>query len=79
MVLRSASGLRKKICQRSKKHDRQACTPYAHAIRYEKFRIIHTDIFPFSVHFYINNVTNQIVIVGVVHDSKDSAFIKIRE
>ncbi len=53
--------------------------PYAHAIRYEKFRIIHTDIFPYSIHFFIDDTVNRIVIVGIVHDSRDSSFLKTRK
>ena len=53
--------------------------PYAFALRYEKFRISHTDIFPYSIHFYIDNVANRIVIVGIVHESRDNAFLKVRK
>ena len=58
---------------------RLASNPYAHAIRFDKFRIAHTDIFPYSVHYYIDDITNYIVIVGIVHDSRDVTFLKIRE
>jgi len=50
--------------------------PYIHAIRYNKFRIAHTDIFPYSIHFYIEEAVKRIVIVGIVHDSRDPIIIK---
>ncbi len=53
--------------------------PYTHAIRYNKFRIAHTDIFPYSIHFYIDESLKRIVVVGIVHDSRNPVIIKQRK
>jgi hypothetical protein len=50
--------------------------PSAYAIRYKNVRIAHTRIFPYNVHFFINEEAQQIVIIGVVHGKrKDALFI----
>lgn len=51
--------------------ERLIANPYAFAIRYRDIRIIHPNIFPFSIHFYINEATRQIVLVAVVHEYMD--------
>ena len=73
-------GLEKRFAQDLKNSiKRLTANPYTHAIRYNKFRIAHTDIFPYSIHFFIEENTKHIVIVGIVHDSRDPAIIKHRE
>jgi plasmid stabilization system protein ParE len=55
-----------------------ADNPYVHAVRYdEDYRIAHTDVFPYSVHYYIDSATS-FQIVGIVHNSRDSIIIKNR-
>jgi len=50
--------------------------PSAYAVRYRNIRIAHTKVFPYNVHFYIDEAKNQVVIIGVVHNKRhNSLFI----
>lgn len=50
---------------------RMLASPEAFAIRYRNVRIVHTNRFPFSIHFYIDHTHKQIVITNILHDSQD--------
>ena len=52
--------------------------PYAYAIRYKSIRIIHPEIFPFGIHFYIDEAAKQIVITAVIHDYRDVKIVEDR-
>ncbi len=52
--------------------------PYVHTIRYDNIRIAHTANFPYSIHFKIDDTNQRIIILGVVHNSRDSIIIKNR-
>ena len=54
---------------------RLSASPYAHTIRYKNTRIAHTDVFPYSIHYYINEQLKSVVIVGVVHISREFDFL----
>lgn len=41
--------------------------PYSYELRYKNIRIAYTKIFPFGIHFYINEDKSQIVIIAVLH------------
>jgi plasmid stabilization system protein ParE len=41
--------------------------PKAYSVRYKNIRIAHPPIFPYSIHFYIDDVKNCIVIIAIVH------------
>ena len=58
--------------------NRLKVNPHIHAIRYKKNRITHPDVFPYSIHFYIDEVLHRIVIIGIVHNSRDPGFLKLR-
>ncbi|GHT64794.1 hypothetical protein AGMMS50239_23160 [Bacteroidia bacterium] len=47
--------------------------PSAYAIRYKKVRIAHTKIFPYNIHFYIDDEKNQIIITGIIHNKRRDA------
>jgi len=47
--------------------------PSAYAVRYRNVRIAHTKVFPFNVHFYIDEINTQVVIIGVVHNTRNNA------
>jgi len=34
-------------------------------------RIAHTKIFPYNIHFYINQSQKQVIIIGIVHNRKN--------
>jgi mRNA-degrading endonuclease RelE of RelBE toxin-antitoxin system len=52
--------------------------PFAHTVRYKNIRIAHPDIFPYSIHFYIDEGLNTIVITAVVHTKRDPELSKRR-
>jgi len=47
--------------------------PSAYAIRYRNVRIAHTKVFPYNVHFYINEDKSQVVIIGIIHNKRNNA------
>jgi mRNA-degrading endonuclease RelE of RelBE toxin-antitoxin system len=47
--------------------------PSAYAVRYRNIRIAHTRIFPFNIHFYIDETKEQVVIIGIVHNKRNNA------
>jgi plasmid stabilization system protein ParE len=52
--------------------------PKAYAIRYKNVRIAHPPIFPSSIHFYIDDVENKIVIIAIVHGRRHPNVAKKR-
>ncbi|MDR0618909.1 MAG: type II toxin-antitoxin system RelE/ParE family toxin [Bacteroidales bacterium] len=50
--------------------------PAAYAVRYKNVRIAHTRVFPYNIHFFIDEEKEQIILIGVVHQKrKDALFI----
>jgi mRNA-degrading endonuclease RelE of RelBE toxin-antitoxin system len=47
--------------------------PSAYAVKYRNVRVAHTKIFPYNVHFYIDDVKEQVVIIGIVHNKRNNA------
>jgi hypothetical protein len=47
--------------------------PSAFAIRYKNVRIAHTKVFPYNIHFFIDEVNRQIVIIGIVHNKRNDS------
>jgi mRNA-degrading endonuclease RelE of RelBE toxin-antitoxin system len=47
--------------------------PSAFAVRYKNVRIVHTKIFPYNIHYYIDETKAQVVIIGVVHNRRNDA------
>ena len=47
--------------------------PAAYAVRYRNIRIAHTKVFPYNVHFYIDETKAQVVIIGIVHNKRNNA------
>ena len=47
--------------------------PSAYAVRYRNIRIAHTKVFPYNVHFYIDEIEAQVVIIGIVHSKRNDA------
>ena len=47
--------------------------PSAYAVRYRNIRIAHTKVFPYNVHFYIDEIKAQVVIIGIVHSKRNDA------
>ena len=47
--------------------------PSAYAVRYRNVRIAHTKIFPYNVHFYMDETKTQVVIIGIIHNKRNNA------
>lgn len=53
-------------------------SPQIFAIRYKKVRIAHPKIFPYNIHFYIDESNNKVVIIAIVHGKRKSGFLNKR-
>jgi|SRR5690554_1304356 mRNA-degrading endonuclease RelE of RelBE toxin-antitoxin system len=47
--------------------------PFAYAVRYKNVRIAHTKVFPYNIHFYIDEANHQVIIIGIVHNKRGDA------
>jgi len=47
--------------------------PSSYAVRYKNVRIAHTKVFPYNVHFYIDEEKVQVVIIGIIHNKRNNA------
>ena len=52
--------------------------PFSYELRYKNIRIGYTKIFPFGIHFYINETKSQIVIIAVLHCKRNPAEVQDR-
>ncbi len=52
--------------------------PTTYSIRYKKVRIANTKRFPFSIHFYIDEITIAVVITAIVHTKRHPKIAKNR-
>jgi len=50
--------------------------PYAFAVRYKNVRIAHTEVFPYALHFYLDNDT--IIITAVIFQGRNPLIAKSR-
>ncbi len=46
-------------------------TPKAFAIRYKKIRIAHPKVFPYNIHFYIDEFKKTVVVIAIVHGKRN--------
>jgi mRNA-degrading endonuclease RelE of RelBE toxin-antitoxin system len=47
--------------------------PSAYAVKYRNVRIAHTQIFPYNIHFYIDETKAQVVFIGIIHNKRNDA------
>ena len=52
--------------------------PTAYSIRYKNVRIAHPKVFPYNIHFYIDDSIEAIVITAIVHIKRHPDFAKQR-
>jgi hypothetical protein len=52
--------------------------PTSYAIRYKIIRIAHPKVFPYNIHFYIDELNNMIVITAIVHNRRNQDYAKDR-
>jgi len=53
-------------------------TPTAYAIRYKNVRIAYPAIFPYAIHFFIDELQNRIVIIAIVFAGRNPDYAKNR-
>lgn len=44
--------------------------PFAYGVRYKNIRIARAKVFPYGIHFYIDDTKHQIVIIAIVHNKR---------
>lgn len=47
--------------------------PSAYAVKYKNVRIAHVKTFPYNIHFFIDEATQQIVIISIIHNKRSDA------
>src|SRR5947209_4804795 len=47
--------------------------PLKYEVKYKNVRTAFTAIFPYAIHFYINEPKQQIVIIAIIHQSRNPA------
>ena len=52
--------------------------PKAYSIRYRNIRIAHPPVFPYSIHFYIDDDKEMVVIIAIVHGRRHPDYAKKR-
>ena len=52
--------------------------PFNYAVHYRNVRIAHPKVFPYSVHFYIDEQSKQIVIVAIIHNKRNPETVQKR-
>lgn len=52
--------------------------PFIYAVRYKNIRIAHTKIFPYGIHFYIDDINKQIVVIAIVHNKRNPDTVQNR-
>jgi len=45
--------------------------PLGYEVKYRNVRTAFTEVFPYAVHFYIDEATKQIVIIAIIHQRRD--------
>lgn len=71
-------GLSKRFAQAIKEAIEKISThPTAFAIRYKNTRIIHTEKFPYAIHFFVDD--NRVVITAIIFNRRDTQNIQKRE
>jgi len=54
-------------------------SPLSYEIKYKNVRMALTAIFPYAVHFYIDDDKQQIVIIAIIHQNRNPAIAYNRE
>jgi hypothetical protein len=52
--------------------------PSSYALRYKNVRIAHPKIFPFNIHFYIDEINNIVVFTAIVNNKRNSQYVMNR-
>ena len=49
--------------------------PSAYRVQYKNVRIAHAKIFPYNIHFYIDETKTKVVIIGIIHNKRKDALL----
>ena len=52
--------------------------PFSYALRYKKIRIAHPKIFPYNIHFYVDESLQKVTITAIVHGKRNQKTAKNR-
>ena len=52
--------------------------PTSYSPQYQNVRIAHPKIFPYNIHFYIDEVNKNVVFTAIIHNKRHSKFAKKR-
>ena len=52
--------------------------PFAYSVRYKTIRIAHPKVFPYNIHFYINELEELVVITAIVHNKRLPTVVRER-
>ncbi len=54
-------------------------TPKIYSVRYKTIRIAHPKIFPYNIHFYINEANKTVVITAIVYNKRHPNLVNKRK
>jgi plasmid stabilization system protein ParE len=49
--------------------------PLGYQVKYRNIRTAFTEVFPYAVHFYIEEAKKQIVIIAIIHQRRNPLFV----
>lgn len=52
--------------------------PFVYSVRYKTVRIAHPKVFPYNIHFYINELEETVVITAIIHNKRQASVAKER-
>ncbi|KQR72642.1 type II toxin-antitoxin system RelE/ParE family toxin [Pedobacter sp. Leaf176] len=65
-------GLEKRFAQEIKKSILKLQNhPKSYEIRYKNIRSVFTEVFPYAIHFFIDDKLKQVVIIAILHQSRN--------
>ncbi len=58
--------------------ERLSKNPFYYEMRYKNVRLVHCETFPYSVHYYIDQLKKQLVIIAILHQHQNPELAKKR-
>jgi plasmid stabilization system protein ParE len=52
--------------------------PLNYEVRYKNVRVVYCDIFPYSIHFYMDEAEERLVIIAIVHQHRNPEYSRKR-
>lgn len=72
-------GLEKRFAEDVKKCiARLQKNPLNYEVRYKQVRLAYCTVFPYAIHFYIDEPAKQLVVIAIVHQHRHPDFAKSR-